>query len=352
MKELEAHEIANIWPMMFDHELAEMAKNIKENGLLDPITLYEGKILDGRNRYAACGIAGVEPTTVEYTGDTPVSYAVGKNMERRQLSSAQKAALAVRALPHIEAEAKKRQQAAGRANTNPEGKNQHAENDSRKLEEKVPQATTQAAKPQEAKPKVQKDKPKAAPAKKRNDQARTVAAKEFKTNDNYISKVKKIEQEAPELVEQMATGTLSMKDAIKEVSRIPKSDWSESELERQAKVLQGTSVLANANKDKNLLRWAEAKALTVNIGRGSDFGNPFVMDQGNRKKDGSRDMVCDHYEKDYLPYKPLIRSQLHKLRGKVLVCYCYPERCHGDSLLDALDKLIEEEEAAIEAAEV
>ena len=51
---LEYHELANIFPLIQGVEFDELVKDIQWNGLQEPIILYEGKILDGRNRYNAC----------------------------------------------------------------------------------------------------------------------------------------------------------------------------------------------------------------------------------------------------------------------------------------------------------
>lgn len=71
-----------------------------------------------------------------------------------------------------------------------------------------------------------------------------------------------------------------------------------------------------------------APADAVYIGRGSPWGNPFVIG-----RDGDRDMVCDRFEAEILP-----TLDLTPLRGKSLVCYCAPKRCHGDALLRAMQK--------------
>src|ERR1700677_873101 len=57
---LEFHPLAHIFPMLDDDELKTLAEDIKDKGLTEPITLYEGKVLDGRNRYRACGFPDVE----------------------------------------------------------------------------------------------------------------------------------------------------------------------------------------------------------------------------------------------------------------------------------------------------
>jgi ParB-like chromosome segregation protein Spo0J len=77
------HEYANIYRMLPDIELANLAEDIKEKGQLLPITIYDGKVLDGRNRYRACIMAGVDPRTEEYTGDDPLGLIASLNDHRR-----------------------------------------------------------------------------------------------------------------------------------------------------------------------------------------------------------------------------------------------------------------------------
>ena len=87
----EIHPLASDYPMLGADELADLAQSIKDQGQLDPITLSpDGVLLDGRNRLAACDLAGVEPKFETYDGD-PVAFIVGKNANRRQLSAGQRA---------------------------------------------------------------------------------------------------------------------------------------------------------------------------------------------------------------------------------------------------------------------
>ncbi|MDO9416977.1 DUF4326 domain-containing protein [Pararhizobium sp.] len=64
----------------------------------------------------------------------------------------------------------------------------------------------------------------------------------------------------------------------------------------------------------------------VYIGRGSPYGNPFVI--GTH---GDRDEVCYRFEREILP-----TLNIEPLRGKSLVCFCAPKRCHGDAILATL----------------
>jgi len=92
-KDILPHPAASVWPMLAEPDLRRLADDIATNGLRHPIVLdKDGQILDGRNRYAACQIAGVEPTFETYDGDDPVSYILSANNERRHLSLPQRAA--------------------------------------------------------------------------------------------------------------------------------------------------------------------------------------------------------------------------------------------------------------------
>ena len=93
-KGYEFHDLCLMFPQADEQTIADMASDIKENGLNEPILLYQGKILDGRNRYLACRLAGVKPTYKEYTGEEPFQFVVSKNLHRRHLNESQRAMIA------------------------------------------------------------------------------------------------------------------------------------------------------------------------------------------------------------------------------------------------------------------
>jgi len=84
------HPIANIFPLLKDDEFEELVKDVRANGLVQPIILYEEKILDGRNRYRACLKSGVAPIFNTFSGDDPVAYVISTNVRRRHMTSRQK----------------------------------------------------------------------------------------------------------------------------------------------------------------------------------------------------------------------------------------------------------------------
>lgn len=91
------HPAAELFPLMSGAEFDGLVADIRDNGLRDPIILHEGLILDGRNRYAACESAGVEPSFVEWAGEGSVeSFVVSKNLHRRHLNEAQRALIAAK----------------------------------------------------------------------------------------------------------------------------------------------------------------------------------------------------------------------------------------------------------------
>jgi ParB-like chromosome segregation protein Spo0J len=99
VSDLSPHPIADYFPQMDDAAFAELVDDISEHGLLEPIVLYEGKILDGRHRYRACIEAGIEPEFTDYEGDDPLAFAISVNLRRRHLSESQRAMIAERLAP-------------------------------------------------------------------------------------------------------------------------------------------------------------------------------------------------------------------------------------------------------------
>jgi ParB-like chromosome segregation protein Spo0J len=90
------HEFAELFPMLADVELQSLANDIAANGLQTPITTLDGKILDGRNRYRACEIAGVDPTLEEYLGADPLGFVISHNLHRRHLTESQRGMVAAK----------------------------------------------------------------------------------------------------------------------------------------------------------------------------------------------------------------------------------------------------------------
>lgn len=84
--ELKNHPAADAWPMMDDERYAELRADIEMNGQREPITLCDGMILDGRNRYRACFELDIEPLTRDYVGD-PWAFAWSLNGARRDLEA-------------------------------------------------------------------------------------------------------------------------------------------------------------------------------------------------------------------------------------------------------------------------
>jgi hypothetical protein len=70
----------------------------------------------------------------------------------------------------------------------------------------------------------------------------------------------------------------------------------------------------------------------VYIGRGSKWGNPFVIG-----KDGDRNQVIEMYKK-YFDSNDELKKDIEELRNKNLVCYCSPKKCHGEVLIEEIMK--------------
>ena len=89
----ELHPLCTLFPRLGEGEFSALVDDIKANGLREPITLHDGMILDGGNRYRACVAAGVVPTFSQFTGGNLVTFVLSANLHRRHLSAGQQAAI-------------------------------------------------------------------------------------------------------------------------------------------------------------------------------------------------------------------------------------------------------------------
>jgi N6-adenosine-specific RNA methylase IME4 len=127
--EWEFHPLANLYPLSDQQTLENLAADIKANGLHFAVTLYESKILDGRNRAKACAIAGVNPHFEEFKGSYSEAFEFVRaaNIQRRDLTASQRAAIAIfkagpeerRIIAQIKKDAEQREK-AGIRQYNPE----------------------------------------------------------------------------------------------------------------------------------------------------------------------------------------------------------------------------------------
>ena len=111
-EQLTFHPLADIFPLMEGEEFDALVADIKANGLHEPIVLFRGKILDGRNRYRALqrlgsdtdgpardcffhelkdcffGIDGPDEAPEHPRNEHALAYVISKNIHRRHLTEA------------------------------------------------------------------------------------------------------------------------------------------------------------------------------------------------------------------------------------------------------------------------
>jgi N6-adenosine-specific RNA methylase IME4 len=173
----EIHPLAKLIPQMSAEEFTNLRNDIDANGLIEPIWLYEGMVLDGRHRYTACMELGVTPKFRQFEGVNPIDFVVSENLHRRHLSSSQLAVIAVdiEREQSVFAKARQKSLAGTRPNSQPD------------LVALIPQGE--------------------------RGKSRDIAAKAMGTSPRYVSDAKKLQREAPELIEPIRNGEMTITQA-------------------------------------------------------------------------------------------------------------------------------------------
>jgi DNA modification methylase len=192
--EMRWHPIACIFPMLSDDELAALADDIRKHGQREPIVLFEDCVLDGRNRWIACKMAGVKPVTKQFSGDkrSALAYVWSAGAMRRDLKPGQKAA-ANAEREKLDGEYAAEIDAMRKAAAGKKGGDRKTE-----LQKIVTPKT---------------------PSEKQRASTDHKIAEAIGTNRTYVNDARKVYEKRPDLHEQVKAGKLTIPQAKTEIKR-------------------------------------------------------------------------------------------------------------------------------------
>jgi len=196
--EYQHHPAADSFPMMDDKRFNELLEDIRERGQIEPITICDGMILDGRNRYKACRELGIEPITREYTGD-PWAYVWSLNGQRRDLVAEQRYLIWKYCHEHSEAFQAEKRRIQDEAN--------RKRSEAAKERERTEEGTFEPVVGQSVLP-VAKEEP--------GKQKKAAASK---TNAGAVARGDKLAKERPDLAEKVRLGKMRPAEAYRQMKK-------------------------------------------------------------------------------------------------------------------------------------
>lgn len=252
MTQYSFHRYANFFPMMQAEEFKSLVENLKEHGLREKIWLYQGQILDGRNRYTACLEADILPQFQDFRGteEQALSAVMSWNLERRHLNPGQKSMVALEVLPEFERLAKEKQLATLKQNRVEEIATPTvvANLPQRTIEthplkqEQKPVSNPKPTQPKNSKP-ASEPRPKAESAAKVEPikqppapKAREHAAKVVGVSPRSVQTAKKVQEKRPDLAAKVREGSITLNQANTEIRR-------EERIEKIAEIAKGNTQL-------------------------------------------------------------------------------------------------------------
>lgn len=227
------HPVADLFPLIEGDDFDQLVDSIRSTGLEHALVLSpDGTLLDGRNRLRACQHANVAPRFVVYEGDDITDYVVRVNIQRRHLSTGQKAFIATELLPHYEQEALQRKSQAGRASA----PGRPAEKDMADL----PQVSVE--------PKLSRD----------------AAARAVGTSGKAVAQAKRVATHAPDLADKVRSGEMALDTAEKQAARRQKE-----QSEQSARKIKLSNVTADAEGEGWRLLAGDFRDRLAELGTGT-----------------------------------------------------------------------------------
>jgi ParB-like chromosome segregation protein Spo0J len=241
---MEFHPLSEVFPMMGEEELSQLADDIMKHGLHDPVIRHEGKVLDGRNRYTACLRANVTPVFVDYEGTNPAAFVVSRNLQRRHLAVSQRAVAAAKLIPHLQKAARKRVLAGKGADGSGGRGKKRGPNPVEKVPQGLPGQAGAAAE---------------AGAEPVNGRSRDLAAAILGVNAKYIDYVKTIQEKAPKEIRAIREGKKTISQVMREIKKSENGGEPEplpKAVEKEVAKLKGERFQIIAADQFHLFDWA------------------------------------------------------------------------------------------------
>lgn len=184
---MKVHKLAELFPAMPPDEYEALKQDVKAHGVLVPIVVYAGEIVDGRHRWQAAQETGQKCPKTEWEPasaspddiDTELwGYLLSLNSKRRHLDKSQIAMIAVEGSQFIERAANERKVSGSHEATLPQG------------------------------------------VKTRTPQARDQIAKKAGVSGRTIQKAKNVRDADPKLAEKVKQGKITVTEAEREIRKI------------------------------------------------------------------------------------------------------------------------------------
>ena len=185
---LEAHPLTNTMPIKSKREYEALKESIRVNGLQQPLTRFEGKILDGRHRLRACLELGIPVAVMDFVGSTDdaLVYVLQSNQYHHDYSIGQRSAVAALLLPDVSERVAQGRLEKLRATWEAKLDGGWSSN-----------LTTNPGEPT-----------------KKVD-ARVIVARMMRVSVGYVAHALRIQREIPELFKQLHAGTITMPEALR-----------------------------------------------------------------------------------------------------------------------------------------
>jgi ParB-like chromosome segregation protein Spo0J len=189
-KPLVPHPVALLFPELPASDYEALKEDIRRHGVKVPILVHGGQILDGRHRYRACRELGIRCLVVEWNGHDPWLEVQSRNLVRRHLAKDQVYAirkLAAQQFPELAAPIHEEREKAKARKAQAKGK---------------PRGHKTLLRSQD-----------------RHSESADAIGAQMGVSGTTVKRVDRLAREAPELLPKVAAGELSVKKALRDLTK-------------------------------------------------------------------------------------------------------------------------------------